>query len=170
MRCEVARSWLFRLLDDELTDTEREGLESHLSGCPTCSREWKILSLPRRIGKVMPVLEPPPFFYQRLRENLASASPAMTTWQVLLGLSRQVVPGLAAITLLVLSIFAYMQLRSSNMEFYQAYEEIFMPSDRTERMIIADHDVFTDEVVLRALAGQEPVRTPSPANDVTDKK
>ncbi len=150
MDCGIARTWLFRLMDEELSPAEREQLNSHLESCPSCTREWKLLTLPRRIGRAIPALEPPPFFYARLRARLERESQAVTIWQLVLGLSRQIVPALATVTLVIVSLFAYFEFRGPSPDLYQAYDSIFMSGDRPTRMVIADE--VTDESVLHALA------------------
>ena len=150
MKCTVVRSWLFRFLDRELSQGERIQLEDHLASCPSCMREWKILSLPQRIARSIPVLEPPPLFYSRLRARLELQKQSITIWQIILGLSRQIVPALATVTLLIISLFAYFEFRGPSPDLYQAYDSIFMSGDRASRMVIAD-DV-TEESVLHALA------------------
>lgn len=150
MDCSAIRSWLFRLLDDELPAQERDQVDAHLGGCPSCAREWKLLTLPRRIGKSIPALEPSPFFYARLKARLEREQQSVTIWQVLLGLSRQIVPAMATVTLVIISLFAYFEFRGPRMDLYQAYDSIFMSGDRPSRMVIADE--ITDESVLHALA------------------
>ncbi|MBP1597467.1 MAG: putative zinc-finger [Acidobacteria bacterium] len=150
MRCGVARNWLFRLLDRELSREEEVELEDHLASCPSCMREWRILTLPQRIARSIPVLEPPPCFYSRLRARLEMQKQSITIWQIIIGLSRQIVPALATVTLLIISLFAYLEFRGPSPDLYQAYDSIFMSGDRASRMVIAD-DV-TEESVLHALA------------------
>jgi anti-sigma factor RsiW len=141
-------------MDDELSRMELEELESHLAACPTCAREWRILSMPRRIGEAIPALAPSPHFYQKLRARIASEeTQAINVWQILLALSRPIVPALAVVTLMLVSVFAYMQLREAEVDVYQAYEGIFAPGDQAERMVIEDEEELTDEALLRALAG-----------------
>ncbi|MBZ5498209.1 MAG: zf-HC2 domain-containing protein [Acidobacteriia bacterium] len=150
MKCSTVRSWLFRLMDDELPPQEREQLHAHLTGCLSCTREWKLLTLPRRIGRSIPALEPSPFFYARLKARLEREEQAITIWQIILGLSRQIVPAMATVTLVIISLFAYLEFRGPRMDLYQAYDSIFIASDRTSRMVIAED--ITDESVLHALA------------------
>ena len=157
MECGIARSWLFRLMDEELSPAERDQLQLHLGCCPSCTREWKILSLPRRIGKSIPALEPSPFFYGRLRARLEKESQSITIWQIILGLSRQIVPALATVTLVIVSLFAYFEFCGPRADFYQAYDSIFLSGDRPSRMVIAEE--ITEESVLHALAEKPP--TPS---------
>jgi hypothetical protein len=150
MDCSGIRGWLFRRLDDELSLREREELDAHLLICPACTREWRLLSLPRLIGRSIPALEPSPYFYARLKTRLEREKQSVTIWQLLLGLSRQIVPAMATITLVILSLFAYYEFRGPRMDLYQAYDSIFMSGDRQSRMVIADE--VTEESVLRALA------------------
>ncbi len=57
MECTVARIWLFRKLDEELSPSESELLEQHLAACDSCARQLKLLMIPRRLGRAIPVLE-----------------------------------------------------------------------------------------------------------------
>ena len=150
MSCSLMRSWLFRLMDDELSPEERAELDAHLQRCPSCTKEWKILTLPRRIGRTIPALEPPPLFYARLRARLEREAQSITIWQLIPGLSRQIVPALATVTLVIVSLFAYFEFRGPRPDLYQAYDSIFLSGDRSSRMVIAEE--ITDESVLHALA------------------
>jgi hypothetical protein len=167
MDCSKARIWLFRRIDGELAAPFTQELETHLAECGACTREYRLLTLPRRIGRFVPVLEPSPYFYRNLRARLEEAQ-TVTIWQILFGLSRQVVPALAMLTLVLLSMFAYMQLQTSEEDVYQAYDRIFM-TDRPHRMVIADQGEITDESVLQAIAEEEPDRS-EPGTEQRDAK
>ncbi len=169
MRCSTAKTWLFRGLDGEISVAESKELDTHLAGCPACVREKRLLSIPRRIGQVIPVLQPSPYFYSRLRARLESESQSVTIWQIILGLSHHLVPALAAITLALLSVFAYFQVQGPRVDVSQAYEGIFQSGDRPQRMIIADQTEITDESVLRAIAEEEAARRPAGDSDQTAK-
>ncbi len=112
MNCASVRSSLFKHIDNELSASEREELEVHLAGCDSCSRELKLLMLPRHIGRFIPALEPSPYFFQRLRARLDSESQTVTIWQLTLALSRQIVPVLALITLSLLTVLPTSSFRS----------------------------------------------------------
>jgi len=157
MDCSEIRHWIFRSLEGELSPGEEERLTAHLRECPACDWEMKLLSLPRRLARAVPAFEPSPYFYQRLRAQLGSVEESITIWQILIALSRQLVPALAVITLALLSIFSYQQLRSSTADVYQAYDRIFIPGDQPRLAVIADQGEITDESVLRAIAEEEPV-------------
>ncbi len=161
MECTKARDWLFRLIDDELTSSERQELEGHLSGCPGCTREYRIVTLPRRITQALPPIQVSPFFYSSLRARLRGEAQGLTIWQMLVGLSHRVVPILALLTLTLLGAFAYEQLWIPSVDVYQAYDGIFTTTDRDHRMVIADQGDITDDSVVRAIAEEEPEQGPS---------
>ncbi len=169
MECQTIRNWLFRSIDGELTESEKRDLSLHLQGCPSCSREQRLLSIPRRIGRAVPVLQPSPFFYSKLKARLESESQSLNIWQVILGLSRHLIPALAAITLALLSVFAYFQIQASRPDVFQAYDRIFLTGDRPQRMIIADQGEITDESVLQAIAEEESAHRPTAGSDQTRK-
>lgn len=151
MNCKETRQQILLHMDRELAPGDGALLEAHVAGCPRCAREYRLLSLPRRIGRVLPVLEPSPFFYRSLRARLETESQSVSLWQILLGLSRPVVPALGAMTLVLLSVFAYELIQIERVAAYQAYDQIFMSGDRSRRMVIADVGEITDETVLQAL-------------------
>ncbi len=150
MECDELRFQLFRLMDDELSAEERERVDAHLRHCASCARELRILTLPRKIGRSIPALEPPPFFYSRLKARLQAESQSITVWQIILGLSRQLVPAMATVTLVIVSLLAYLEFRGPGPDLYQAYDSIFLSPGHTSRMVIAED--ITDESVLHALA------------------
>jgi nitrogen regulatory protein PII-like uncharacterized protein len=158
--CSLTRNMIFQFMDDELPPEAREKLDGHLAGCAACTREWKILMIPRRIGRSVPALEPSPFFYTRLKARLDKESQSVTIWQVMIGLSRQIVPALATVTLVIITLFAYLEYRGPGPDLYQAYDSIFLASDRSSRMVIAED--ITDESVLHALAEKPAVSVNAP--------
>jgi anti-sigma factor RsiW len=159
MDCSNARTWIFRRMDGNLPAEESAGLDAHIAVCASCARDLKLLLIPRRIAQALPVFKPSPFFYTRLRARIAeSENQSVTIWQIILMLSRHMVPALAAITLALLSVFAYFQFTEPQADVYQAYDRIFMSGDRPQRMVIADQGEITDESVLRAIAEEETTR------------
>ncbi len=167
MRCATARSWLFRSLDGELSAPENEELNQHLRGCPECAREKRLVSIPRRIGQAIPVLEPSPYFYTRLKARITGEEQGFTIWQVILILSRHLVPGMAAVTLALLSIFAYFQMRGPKFDVSQVYDSIFQSTDRVQRLIVTDPGDISDESVLRAIAEEEASHRPAAGSSQT---
>jgi hypothetical protein len=158
MDCAAARTSIFRSVDGELSVREQEQLQGHTDACASCSRQLKLLLLPRRIGRVLPAFEVSPFFYQRLRAQLAE-SQSLTISQFVLGLSRQMVPALAVLTLVLVSVFFYSQIGTTDGDVYQAYDMIFMSGDRPARMVIAEPDDITEEAVLRSIAEDDSSQT-----------
>lgn len=152
MECMDSREQLFRYLDDELTATDRDQLTSHISKCPSCARELKMLSLHRQIAHAIPSPTPSPYFYQKLRARLESEVKTVNIWQIINGLSRHLVPAMAAVTLALLMVFGYVQLRTQQSEIYQAYDSLLISGDRLQRTVIADQSEITDESIIRALA------------------
>jgi hypothetical protein len=149
-------------MDDELSGNVSRELDEHLSACSACTREYRLLLIPKHIGRIIPALEPSPYFYRMLRARMQEEAQGVTIWQILLGLSRQVVPALAMVTLALLATFAYVQLRGPSPDVYQAYDMIFT-TDRPQRMVIADHDEITDESVIDSIAEEE-VQAAEPAS------
>jgi anti-sigma factor RsiW len=147
---------MFEFLDEELSGGREESFRAHLEACTACARELRLLSLPRRLGKALPVFEPSPFFYQKLRAQLDGAAEAqpVTVWQILLALSRQVVPALASVTLVLVGVFIYTQLRAPQVDF-QAYDSIFLTGERPQSLVIAAQGDVTDESVLRAIVEKD---------------
>ena len=155
MECTVARTRLFGKIDGELSTLEGKELDAHLAQCLSCAREYGLLTLPHRIAETIPAFKPSPYFYQTLRVRIENEIRSITIWQVFLSLSRQVIPALAAVTLAFLSVFAYLQLRGSQVDLYQAYDRIFLAPGQSQRMFIADQGEITEESVLGAIADQE---------------
>jgi len=152
MKCTAIQSLLSRKIDGELSDIEGAELEDHLAQCASCTREYRLLALPHRIAQAAPPLTPSPFFYQKLRIGIEGEAQKIAGWQTFLGLARQVVPTLAGITLALLSIFVYLQLRGPQADLYRAYETVFISEDQPHRMLVADQGEITDESVLTAIA------------------
>lgn len=165
MQCSTVRTWLFRSIDGELTASESSDLNLHLQECPSCAREQRLLNIPRRLGRAAPVLEPSPFFYSKLKARLESESQSLNIWQLILGLSRHLVPALAAITLALLSVFAYFQIQGPRVDLFQAYDGIFLTGDRPQAILTADQGEITDESVLQAIAEEESARPPAAGSD-----
>jgi len=168
MDCGAARDWIFRLLDGELSGADEEVLRAHVESCAGCGRDLRLLSLPRRLARTLPILEPSPFFYQKLRAHLDRTEEAqnVTVWQIVLGLSRQIVPALASVTVVLVSVFIYTQIRGPQID-YQAYDSIFLSGDRPNMAITAQGDV-SDESVLRAIVEEDPDGIPD-SNDSSEK-
>jgi hypothetical protein len=169
MECTVARTWLFRKLDEELSPSESEQLDRHLAACDSCVRQLKLLMIPRRLSQAIPALEISPYFYQKLKARINDEAQSITIWQIIMGLSRQFLPVMAAITLALLCVFAYFQFSGPGVDFYQAYDNVFMSTDRPQRMIIADQEDITDESVYLAITEQTTTQNPNTGSETDGK-
>ncbi|NWG12845.1 MAG: zf-HC2 domain-containing protein [Acidobacteria bacterium] len=156
MNCVEVAAKLFRMIDGELPPQEVDRIDAHLRVCPVCARELRMLTLPRKIARLFPIVEPSPYFYRRLKAGLESESRGAGFWQTVMGLSRQVVPALAALTLIVLTAFAYLQVAAPQNDFPQAYESMILPVSQPEQFVFAGRGEITDDVVLGMPAETEP--------------
>lgn len=154
MDCKGMEKLLLRL-PEELAEAERRALESHVRNCSVCASEWRLAGLARRIGSVLPVPELSPFFATRVLAGIREESRGAAPWQAVLALSRHMIPALAAVTLLFISIFAYTELSPPAVDLYQTYESMFSPAERTQLTVIADPGGITDESIMRALAEED---------------
>ncbi len=155
MDCTVTRQMLYRRLDGELSDSERVLLDMHLAQCPACTHEYRLLRIPQRLARAIPPFQPSPYFYGRLKARLVEEDQGLTLWQIILGLSRQVIPALAAITLVLLSLYAYLEIRPPSADVISAYDGIFTSGERIQRMFIADQNDITDENILLSISEQQ---------------
>lgn len=155
MDCREAEKWLSRRVDGELPQAQQDLLEKHLASCVSCSRGLQLLSIPRLIARSLPVPEPSPWLYQRIKANLEPEFGRNVFWQLVMGLSRQVVLPLGAVTLMLLTAFLYVQLSGPKADVYQAYDRIFAPANHTEQLVRAERGEITDDVVLYTLTEQE---------------
>jgi predicted anti-sigma-YlaC factor YlaD len=158
MECTIVRTQLFRKIDGELSAFESGQLEAHLAQCASCAREYRLLTLPGRIVQAIPTISPSPYFVSKLRAQIESEVQSIAIRQVIFGLARRVVPALAGITLALLSVFAYFELRGPQADLYQAYDRFFISEDQPHRMFIAEQGDITDESVLQAIAERESTR------------
>jgi len=155
MNCREAGKWMSRRIDGELPRAQADLLDEHMSSCPSCTREVRLLTIPRRIGRSLPVLEPSAYFYQRIRANLELEAVRNAFWKIVMGLSRQVVLPLGAVTLMLITAFLYAQLSVPRADVYQTYDRIFAPVSHPEQIVRAERGEITDDVVLYTLAEQE---------------
>ena len=158
MNCKTAQSWLFRKIDGELSNSECMELDAHLANCPSCSREYRLFTLPHRIAQANPPLAPSPFFFQKLNARIEGEAQKIAGWQTFWGLARPLVPTLAGITLALISIFAYQQIRGPEAELYKAYDKAFISDDQSRGMLVADQGDITYESVLSSIADRNLIK------------
>ena len=166
MECAVVRNALFRKIDGELSDAESALLDAHLAKCASCMREYKLLALPRRITRAIPAFTPSSYFYQTLKMRIEGEAQSVDVWRIFFGLTRRVIPALAGVTLALLSVFAYLQLRGPEVDIYRAYDQVFITEDHPHRMFIAERGEITNASVLNAIAG----RIANPRDDPNPKQ
>jgi anti-sigma factor RsiW len=155
MKCAAVQSWLFQKMDGELSDSENMELDAHLAKCASCSREYRLLTLPDRIAQASPPPAPSPFFCQKLRSHIDGETKRNAIWQAIWGLAKPMVPALAGITLALLSVFAYQQIRNSEADLYRTYDRAFIAEDRSSPMLVADQGDIEYESILNTIAEQE---------------
>ena len=152
MNCTNAQSLLFRKVDSELSDSENMELDTHLSKCASCRREYALLMLPHRIVQAIPLFVPSSFFYQKLKMRIEAETLKIAEWQSFRRLFQSLVPTLAGIALALLSVFAYLQIYGPQTDPYQKYYEAFYSEVQPHRMLTTEQEDITYEGVLSALA------------------
>jgi hypothetical protein len=154
MRCTVVQGKLFRNIDGELSGPERTDLDAHLAACESCRREYQILKLPNRLVCGAPEVVPSLYFFSKLRARIDVETKDLRVWQVAFVAVRHLIPTLAAITLALLSVFVYLQLRGPATDPYRAYG-VFLSEEQPERIAVAEQGEITDESVLTAIAERQ---------------
>jgi len=66
MKCRDARRLFGAYWDDELTQAEREWLESHFTGCTGCRESYEVLARSLELASGLPRVEPEPDFAERV--------------------------------------------------------------------------------------------------------
>lgn len=97
MSCKRARNLFSRFWDDEVTQAEREWLESHFSGCAACRTEYDSLARTLELVGSIPREESPADFVERA---VGRARRAATLPDRVPGVSHRWIPITAAAALL----------------------------------------------------------------------
>ncbi len=155
MKCTEAQSWLSRRIDGELKDAENRELNHHLEQCARCARAYRLLMLPRRVAEATPSFKPSPFFYQTLRARISAEIERAANWQPFGGLARQLLPALAGVTLVLLSVFAYHQLHGHDEDLYRAYSRALVSQSLPHQLSVPEEGKITNESVLNTIAERE---------------
>lgn len=161
MNCAEARKRIFQKIDNEISISDASMLDVHLGSCESCTREFRMLAMPLRIGQMIPTLEASPFFYSRLKARIALEAQGMTIWQIISGLSRRMVPALAAITLTFISLFGYVHYLQMRNDAAQAYERMITAGDLHYRTVAVEETDSTIRRVLLAFEDHDPDQYPS---------
>lgn len=154
MKCTAIQDLISRKIDHELSESENRVLDAHMKQCSDCAREYDLLSIPSRIAQEISPLEPSPYFYQRLKIRIENEAQSAAIIQLFFGLARRVIPSMAAVTLALLSVFAYLHLRSPQDDLYAAYEKVFIGEDLPLHMMAREQRDITDASILSAIANQ----------------
>lgn len=155
MKCTAMRTLMLRKLDHELSESERKSLDAHLEQCAECAREYALLSLPRRIARTVSPPAPSPYFDQKLRAGIEIEAQSVAVLQTFFGLARRLIPSMAAVTLALLSVFAYFQVHDPQADLHTAYEKMFIGENLPLRMMITEQRNITDESILSAIANRQ---------------
>ena len=155
MECAEVRTWLFRKIDGELSESQNGDFDNHIARCPSCAREYRLLDFPHRIASAIPPATTSPYFYKKLKTRIESEAQGMAGWQLFWWLARQMVPALAGITLALLTTLVYLQLHGSKTEMYQDYRGVFLTEEPSHRMLAGEQGDITDASVLSAIAEKQ---------------
>ena len=90
---------------------------------------------------------------QRIR--IENADQFSAIYKTFLSLSRQLIPAMAIVTLSLLFIFAYFQMRTPEADLYHAYDGIFASDGYSNLPLIVEQDDITNETVIRAIAERD---------------
>ena len=154
MKCSAMQDLMFRKLDNELSESEHRILDEHLDQCAVCAREYGLLTVPQRIAQAISPPESSPFFLQTLRARIESESQNAAIFQLFFGLARRIIPSMAAVTLVLLSVFAYLQLSNPQDDLHTAYEKMLTGADLPFPLIVSEQKNITDENIISAIANR----------------
>jgi hypothetical protein len=155
MKCAEVRNLLHHKIDGELSEKQNRGVDTHLAQCAACKAEYGMLSFPQQVAKTMIPVKPSPFFYQQLSARIEAEIQGVAIWQTFSRLARQMIPALAGITLALISVFAYHQIRGPQENLYESYTRILIAEELPYHMIVSDQGEITNESVLSAIAERQ---------------
>ena len=141
-------------IDREISESEGRILDSHLEQCPDCAREFYLLTIPGRIAQEITPPEPSPYFYTKLEAHIENEARNAAALQSFHSLARRVVSSMAAVTLTLLSVFAYLHLHNPRDDLYVAYEKAFIGEGLPLRRMVVERRGITDASILNAIANQ----------------
>lgn len=145
---------ILRKLDNELSESENRILDAHLHQCEDCARDYGLLTVPQRIAQAVSPPEPSPFFNQKLITHIESEVQDAAIFQLFFGLARRIIPSMAAVTLVLLSVFTYLQLNNPKDDLHTAYDRMFNGSDLPIQLMVAEQKNISDEIIINAIANR----------------
>ena len=155
MKCSDMQSLMLRKLDDELSESENGMLYAHLARCASCAREFGLLTVPRRIARTLSPPETSSYFYQKLKIGIENESRNAAILQLSFGLARRIIPSMAAIALVLLSVFTYLEWNNPQDDLHAAYEKMFAGADLPLHLVVTEQRNITDERILNVIAARE---------------
>ena len=161
MKCVEARNLILRKIDLELSDADSRMLDVHLDQCAGCVRHYRMLRLPRQIGAMTARLEASPHFIGILKSRIEDESRDAAFVQQFLGLAKSFIPSLAAVTLALVSVFAYLHLIRPPADLGMAYQRMFISENLPVSTLMVEQQKITDANILSAIANSESWRQES---------
>ena len=154
MKCTAMHDLISRKIDSELSESETRTLDSHLEQCTDCAREYGLLTIPGRIAQELTPPEPSPYFGQKVKIRIEDEARSAAVLQLFDSLARRVIPSTMAVTLALLSVFAYLHLRNPQDDLHAAYEEMFIGQDLPLYRRVVERRGITDASILNGIANQ----------------
>jgi anti-sigma factor RsiW len=104
MDCHSVESRFSAYQDDELTVADREAIESHLSGCPSCKEQFLKLQQAWEALGSLPDLNVSPGFYRQIQRRLNDARNAAVEVPTYGGWFQRLLPTSAVASLVAVGI------------------------------------------------------------------
>lgn len=145
---------ILKKIDKEISESESRILDAHMDQCPDCAREFGLLTIPGRIAQEITPPEPSPYFYTKLEAHIENEARSAAALQSFHSLARRVISSMAAVTLALLSVFAYLHLQNPQDDLYVAYEKAFIGEDLPLRSMVVERRGITDASIFNAIARQ----------------
>jgi hypothetical protein len=154
MKCTAIHDLILRKIDGELSESENRTLNSHLEQCTDCAREYGLLTVPSRIAQEITPPELSPYFPQKVKVRIEDEAQSVAILQLFDSLARRIIPSMIAVTMALLSVFAYLHLRNPQDDLHAAYEEVFIGEDLPLHRMVVERRGITDASILNAIANQ----------------
>ncbi len=149
--------WARAASPGEIAGAEREALAAHLSACPACAEELRLLALKRILLRAtrVPEVDPAPSLYARVSARLRQerARSLFSFWEA----ARTFAASVAVVAMLLLmllagvNIYIHQQIPVERRDFISALME--RNFSEAERLVFAGEEL-SQEGVLSALAAE----------------